>query len=122
MAWATFNFCKHENVQDAQEILNQMMWFNSEILCNKRPYVYEPLCQSGIRYIKDINLEDENSFLAAQEITNKFAFVGNFLVYYRLVNRIPEDWKRCLQIPSYGGRMLSGLIKIIDVLHVSKFI
>ena len=117
VAWATFNSKEIDPERNVQIILDQMLWFNTNIVKGKKPYVNRELLQVGINKISDIFDSGDKRFLTTQEIKNKYNFHGNFLGYHRLIDRIPMEWKRHIVNLSFGG-----ITRISDVMNVSSFI
>ena len=78
------------------EVMNQVLWFNSEIKRNKKPYCIDNMMKKGIWTIHDIWDTDKNSFKNFEELEEKFGDMGNFLDYHALIENIPTSWKKML--------------------------
>ena len=94
MAWATFNY--HKPTQ-GNEILQQVLWYNSDIVKNKQ-MLYEPdWIKAGIIRIVDIFNHKTKTFLTYAEAVVKFPdLTCTWLNYVGVVHAIPDRWKRLL--------------------------
>ena len=61
-------------------------------------FCYQNWYDGGITKISDILNQNQN-FLKWHELAIKFNLKVPFIIYYRLVNAIPQNWKACLKNP-----------------------
>jgi len=82
------------------EVLSQILWYNSDILIDKKPVYYKKLVNSNILYINDL-INNEGKFYSYQNFQAKIAntnnVVINFLEYYGILSAIPASWKAVLK-------------------------
>ena len=83
-AWCEYNFNNDFNVE------NQILWWNSRIRINNKPFRWEKACKNGLLYIHQ--LYNTNSKLrSAIELCNTYGL--NFIELNSLLTAIPKDWK-----------------------------
>ena len=89
-AWCIINFVISENYVD---VVNQFLWFNSNIRRKDAPFVLKYFINANILQIKDILAESTGEFLTHNELQTKYALVINWLDYEFLKSCIPVQWK-----------------------------
>ena len=96
-AWSKFN----ENVelnQYTSEIVNQPIWFNSQLLKCGGEMFNQYFSEKGIRYIQDILDLEKGEFFSFDVIQNTHDLRDmDFLSYYAIVASIPPVWKAKLK-------------------------
>lgn len=86
--WSKVNF---KIPQDKEEILDQVIWFNS---CSDNPLEFrEDLYEAGIVTIRNFFDENNCRFYNCQELANKYDVKVNFLQLYRLIQAVPHHWR-----------------------------
>ena len=73
-----------------QEILQEDIWFNSNILIGNKPTYNKEWDEAGIRCIQ--NLVEGNSLMAQETITQKYKVTCDILFYNGLRTAIPRSW------------------------------
>ena len=88
-SWCIFNYHEPEEFAD---ILNQQIWFNSQILVNNIPVFSRPLYEKGLIYIKDI--VNRNGVISCQSILEKYQLNNNYAMFVNsIIGAIPRTWK-----------------------------
>ena len=91
-SWSEVNYKAPET---ADEIVSQILWFNSNIQIGKKVVYYPNLASRGIHCIKD--LMNEHGIMDFNSFKNKYPRVTlNFVQYYGLIDAIPRQWKLML--------------------------
>ena len=55
-----------------QQVKEQVIWFNSNIKVDNKPFIFRKWYENGISQIKDL-LDDEGNFLSYRQLANKFS-------------------------------------------------
>lgn len=98
-AWSQYNFKEKSFFKNQEELLDQVLWFNGNILNKKGiPFYSSKLAVGRCIYFHDIVNEDY-SMLSAQEFHKKFQGRGSFLEYNSLIKAIPKVWRELLKAP-----------------------
>ena len=98
-----------------------ILWFNSHIRRQNRPYISQLLYSVNIVRIKDIYLEDENRFMTFRELCKyNYMYLGPFLRYHSLIKAILTQWKELLNQYPFGIPSSMGTQKIRDIVRPSK--
>jgi len=95
--WCCFNFVKYENIQNKEDIMNQNLWWNSNIKINKKVVFLQRWADKNIRYISDL-CDEEGKLLNHRDFTAKFDIVTPFTTFLGLLSAIPRSWRRLLYI------------------------
>ena len=90
--WTEINF--NDPISPAQ-VKEQIIWNNSNIRINGKPFFLKKWVDNGILKIKDI-LSDNNNFLSFKECQNCYGGFINVVTYYGILEAIPKPWKRML--------------------------
>ena len=101
--WCIENF--NEQPTAPEEIINQNLWYNSNIKINKKVVHYRKWEEKGIRWLNDILIEDTDMslrFLSYEELCDFFDFKPIQLTYQGLIHAIPSSWKNTISI--YDGQ------------------
>ena len=79
------------------EVLNEILWLNSNIRINFKPVFYADMFAKNIVRIRDI-VYPQGNFFTWGEMCSKY---GNFpfTEYIGIVKSIPLNWKKMLQVP-----------------------
>jgi exonuclease III len=92
--WCKENYKKAENIE---EIMNQSLWFNSDLRINKDAVNWKKWEGQGIRWMADI-LEENNlnelRILKKWELEDRYGIEIGQLEYNSLLTTIPKEWKR----------------------------
>ena len=92
MAWAELNY---HIVHSKSEVLEQILWWNSDLRIAGNPVVYKKWVEKGIWRVKDL-VQNDGTFKEPQDLG------VNWLEYKGLVQSIPELWKFWLNDPVKG--------------------
>ena len=83
-----------------REVLEEILWLNSNIRVRNTPVYYRDFVQAGITKISDIYVM--NRFLSLQELVQRYSLSVPFTVYGGLLKAIPKEWKKLLKDPKEG--------------------
>jgi exonuclease III len=92
--WCKENYKKAE---DIEEIMNQALWFNTDLPVNRDVVQWKKWEEQGIRWIADILEEDMDNklrFLKKDEIEDRYDIKIGHLEYNSLLSSIPKQWKK----------------------------
>ena len=92
-AWVAWSKYNSQQVVTKADILNQILWYNSNITCRGKVFDHMWLGSEAIKYISDICDETTNKFYTYQELQNITPVTANFIAYFTLIANIPEAWK-----------------------------
>ena len=67
--WCELNYCEPEGVQN---ILKQLLWYNSNLLIDNKPYFIDKAYDEGIMYIKDL-IDPESNQIRIDELNIKYS-------------------------------------------------
>ena len=90
-AWCSLN---HFVPTSNEEVMNQLLWYNSCILINRKPVKWRKWIKKGILYVKDICLDGK--LCTHEEICNTWGAVS-WLEFQSIKTAIPMEWKEMLQ-------------------------
>lgn len=92
--WVEANYKK--KITSLNEILQQIIWYNSNIKNNKKCIFNGKMYQAGVVKIVDLFNLDTGVFFTFEEFVALYGNVVDFVTYYQVVRAIPKDWKRIL--------------------------
>ena len=92
-AWLSFQYYPPDNPEAIQ---NQVIWMNSELLINGKPFLWETLLENGVIFINDI-LDVTGDFLAHEQFCRMYGQICDNLNFNQLLSTIPMIWKRKLK-------------------------
>lgn len=93
--WSLFNYTQPTTNDD---ILQQILWFNSNIRSNKNWLVNKILHKNGINKIADLFDFDTGEFETYENFKRYNPEISiNFIEYYKIINSIPLSWKNTLK-------------------------
>jgi hypothetical protein len=98
--WCMENYKKAETME---EILNQSLWFNSDLPVNKQVVPWKKWEKEGIRWMADLMEEDCDNrlrFLNKDELEERYDIRIGQMEYISLMNSIPRNWKK--RIKTHG--------------------
>ena len=89
-AWCIYNFSKPTCIED---ILNQQIWYNSNILIRKTPIYCGPLHSKGILYLKDL-VKQDGQLMTVYEILNQYSVNRKYMMKLNsILGAVPQQWK-----------------------------
>ena len=89
-AWSMLNYI---NVIEPNEIAHQMLWYNSDIRKNNRPYFIKKAYMNGMSSISNL-ITPQGKQIPPDVICNWYEI--DPLSYNSIWSAIPQDWKRVL--------------------------
>ena len=98
-AWTKSNYSRKNNIT---EILDCIIWYNSDILVNDKPIFYRKCYDKGIIKIRDI-LNEDNTFLSYNEFCIKYGYNIDWVTYFGLIEAIPQDYKTIIRNGAYNN-------------------
>ena len=119
LAWSKF-----ANKTVISNYHNEIIWNNSNIRVGENTIFYKEWFQLGIKHIKDIYDQQNQTYYSVYKLQEKFNLPATeFLRYMSLINSIPKDWKYKLKHEIQIVPMESNLLKQIrNQTHVNKFV
>lgn len=91
-AWCNFNF---QSPLNTESVLEQPLWYNSELRRNGKPFVSRQLYDCGNRLMLDI-VNHDLTFKAIAQIKNTYPRL-DMLEYISLIQIIPAQWRQLLR-------------------------
>ena len=93
-AWAKYKF-HHVDSSCCSEILNQVIWFNSQIKVNNKCIYWKNWYDLGICYVMDLVNLSLGRLYTFEELKITFGLnIVNMLQYNQLISAIPKEWKK----------------------------
>ena len=90
MSWAQLNYCVPSTYN---EVVNQCLWFNSNLKIGQKLCFNKSWYDLGIIYIRDL-LNEQGVFLKFQELQTKYNLTNdNFLYYGSILSVVKKTWK-----------------------------
>jgi hypothetical protein len=86
---------KNIEPENAQDVCNEYIWFNSHITINGSSIFYKKWYVKGVKHVADI-IDHNGMFLMDDAMKAKFKIDFNFMEYYSLRHAIPNSWKNML--------------------------
>lgn len=90
VAWMEYSFAMPSDVND---ILEQVLWFNSLIRVNDVPFIFKRAYEAGIVKVRDIVSTDKR-FYTFQELIQRYGHCMTWLEYQQILCSIHPQWKR----------------------------
>jgi len=87
---------KHINIKTAQGIKSQMIWLNSFITIQQKPFIWKSWYNKGVIEINDL-LNENGDFLSHDNIRDKYNIECSFLEMLQLRQSIPLQWRALLK-------------------------
>ena len=88
IAWCHYNYSVPQN---KEQILGQLIWYNSCICCSNAICYNPQLIQAGMMYVKDI-VGMDRELLEVEQLQVKFTDCVNWLEYKGILDAIPKKW------------------------------
>jgi hypothetical protein len=95
--WCEENY--EEKTMDINKIMDQSLWFNTNIKINKRVIYWEKWYNDGFKWLADLIFMDNegNMRLMTLKEMEEFNIPGfNIMNYNSLISAIPKEWKRLI--------------------------
>lgn len=92
--WTQLNFT---NPKNTNQVLMQVIWYNSHMTINNSLMYNERLYLAGIRTVNDIFDSQNRRFYDIRELQRKFQVNLNIMELYRIIQAIPLNWKVMLR-------------------------
>ena len=97
-SWASVNYCDPIEIK---EIATRILWYNSNIRRNGRPFFIKEMYEAGILYVKDLYYNGR--MLTFEEIQELYSVRVPALMYNAVVSAIPNKWKNVLKKGAISG-------------------
>ena len=78
------------------QVLAQILWFNSAIRIQNKPIFYKSWLAQGIKTVKDL-LDDNHKILSAHQLSKKFQLKIPFTDLWGIYDALPARWKAWLK-------------------------
>ena len=91
--WCTFNYYVPTN---KEEILNQIIWYNSHIQIDNTVLYNSALVRKGCIYVKDL-LTENGIFMTFDQFKDKWQCY-DFLSYHAIKMAIPKEWLKIVKL------------------------
>ena len=98
-AWCKFNY-EQIDPEDTQAILNQTLWYNSDLRIEDRPIVWYAWVRKGIHKVQDILIKDRQGNIIFK---NHNDLKVNWLELQAVQTAIPRRWKETLFVNDQNG-------------------
>ena len=98
--------------QNQHKILNQIIWYNSIIRCNDKPFVLKTWIKGGIIRFKDL-LDEYYELISLEKLQSITNGAANWLQYQSLRKAIPQHWFRWVK----SATLLDSHVNKIDVFN-----
>ena len=92
-AWFDTTF---DNPLDSTQVLEQLIWYNSNVRQADLPIFNVKLYSKGVKYIKD--LTKNGKLMSFEEFAACYDF-SDYVTFYGLMSVIPNAWKALLNMP-----------------------
>lgn len=89
-SWLCFQFKPPEN---RDEILQQIIWLNSNILVEGKPLLWESAIKGGMIFINDI-VSEEGKLMDYNQIVEVYGDICSPYSYNQLVSALKKNWKQ----------------------------
>ena len=87
-AWSRINF--HDPT--AEQIPNQILWYNSHIRIKNVPVCIKKMYEKGVLYVKDLYMNGK--IMSHEEITELYELDLDIMTHNALISAIPTSWKK----------------------------
>ena len=87
----------------AEEVYDQILWYNSNICINGKPIWRSKMFKKGISQVKDL-VTDQGILMSATEMKQKFNLSIPFTELFGIWDAIPLEWKRILKEKKQGEK------------------
>ena len=111
-SWCNYNF---RSPDSADEILNQVIWYNSCIRRDNKPIYSNNLFTNGIVYIHNLFHQEKRQIYTFQEFVTKYGYITDWLSYENVTRSIPQLWKNIL-------KNMEGNINITETLRINELL
>lgn len=84
-AWSSYNFVLNSTLD---EFGQQVIWYNSLVLIEDKPFLYNKALENGILYVKDFMIE--NQIMSFQDFTQKYGVCLNWLEFRQITTALAK--------------------------------
>ena len=92
-AWCSYHYQEKAEIVEREQILNQVLWYNSNIKSSDQVLENKTLLDRGVVYIKDLVNRQTSDIMSSYEFECKFKY-PNFLEYTKIIKAIPKEWQQ----------------------------
>ena len=93
VCWSEMN-CHPLDMENTQ-LQNQLIWYNSSIRIENKPFYKKKWAQKGINRLRDL-VNDQGVLYTLEQFNNKYDMSMNFVEYGSVLAAILSDWKASL--------------------------
>ena len=93
--WCELNYVEY--ITTVEDVLNQTLWYNSNIRIGNKPAFFKKWASHGIMWLKDIIDEDTMKMKSKQQLEQDFELSIPFTEHYGLLLAIPKEWKKMIK-------------------------
>ena len=107
------------------EIVNQIIWYNTGIQINGSPINIPKIREKGITYIRDIYDFHKKGFKTIEMLEYDFGLSTKYFLEYRaIIDAIPRNWKNSLRNETFDQMYVQDSLvqQIIEKPKVSKYL
>ena len=83
-------------VKKAVDVRKQVVWYNKEILMEKKPFMLRMLYTKGIIHINDL-LDDDGHFLELNVLSRKYDVTISTMSFNSIKDAIPKTWRKLVK-------------------------
>ena len=91
--WCSYHYQEKAEIVEHEQILNQVLWYNSNIKSSDQVLENKTLLDRGVVYIKDLVNRQTSDIMSSYEFECKFKY-PNFLEYAKIIKAIPKEWRQ----------------------------
>ena len=90
--WCKINY---EELIGKNEVLNELLWYNSNILIESTPVLYQKWLKAGVQSIQHIF--ENNSWISYERFEQRYNLQVPITEFYGILSAIPTQWKLWLK-------------------------
>jgi hypothetical protein len=114
--WASLTYSEPSK---PEEILKQILWYNSCIKIDNKTVNYKTWADNNINFIQDL-LNKDGNFATKNELENKFSMNFKYLEYESLRHAIPKIWKTKIEMDTGSKNMIINKEYKIKINKIEK--
>ena len=94
-AWCEFSYC---SPQDGDEVRAQLVWYNSNIRIQNKPYLNASFIEANVLYVEQFVNPQVGRWYSFQEFSEKYNVDISWLGYAQIINSFPKMWSAMISI------------------------
>lgn len=115
-AWLSFQYYPPNSLN---EIQYQIIWMNSSLLINGKPFLWKHFQSKGIIFINDL-LDNAGNFLSYEQFNKKYGQLCDSYNFNQLLSTVPLNWRRKLKNSSNNQQVSAPVQKTLKWLTKIK--